>query len=41
LREIGQLERLVEANAIDDPAKARLLRKIALLRTAAEASRRR
>ena len=37
LREIGQLERLVEKKAIDDPAKAKLLRKIALLRTAAEA----
>jgi hypothetical protein len=37
LREIGQLERLVEEKAVDDPAKAKLLRKIALLRTAAEA----
>jgi len=38
LREIGQLERLVE-KAPDDPAKAKLLRKIALLRAAAEARR--
>ena len=37
LREIGDLERLVEEKAVDDPAKAKLLRKIALLRTAAEA----
>ena len=37
LREIGQLERLVDEKAVDDPAKAKLLRKIALLRTAAEA----
>ena len=37
LREIGQLERLVEEKASDDPGKAKLLRKIALLRTAAEA----
>src|SRR3954471_15880318 len=37
LREVGELERLVEAHASDDPAKAKLLRKIALLRTAAEA----
>ena len=37
LREIGQLERLIEEKSVDDPAKARLLRKIALLRTAAEA----
>ena len=37
LREIGQLERLIEDKSVDDPAKARLLRKIALLRTAAEA----
>ena len=39
LREIGQLERLVEAHTIDDPAKARLLHKIALLRTLAEGRR--
>jgi len=38
LQEIGQLERLVET-ATDDPAKVTLLRKIALLRTAAEARR--
>jgi hypothetical protein len=37
LQEVGELERLVQAQASDDPAKARLLRKIALLRTAAEA----
>ena len=37
LREIGQLERLVEATRGDDSAKAKLLRKIALLRAAAEA----
>ena len=37
LREIGQLERLVEEKSVDDPEKAKLLRKIALLRTAAEA----
>jgi hypothetical protein len=37
LRELGQLERLVNEQAVEDPAKARLLRKIALLRTAAEA----
>ena len=37
LREVGQLERLVEEKAVGDPAKAKLLRKIALLRTAAEA----
>ena len=37
LREIGELERLVEEKAVDDPAKAKLLRKIALLRTASEA----
>jgi Domain of unknown function (DUF1992) len=36
LRDIGQLERLVEDKAVDDPARAKLLRKIALLRTAAE-----
>jgi len=40
LREIGQLERLVEQSP-DDPAKAKLLRKIALLRTAADARRER
>ena len=39
LREIGQLERLIEEKSVDDPAKAKLLRKIALLRTAAEARR--
>jgi hypothetical protein len=37
LREIGELERLVEEKAVDDPGKARLLRKIALLRAAVEA----
>jgi len=37
LREIGQLERMVEEKSVDDPTKARLLRKIALLRMAAEA----
>src|SRR3982751_5627384 len=36
LREVGELERLVSANAVDAPTKAKLLRKIALLRTAAE-----
>jgi hypothetical protein len=36
LREIGQLERLVEQSP-GDPNKVKLLRKIALLRTAAEA----
>ena len=41
LREIGQLERLVEDKSIDDPQKAKLLRKIALLRTAADARRER
>jgi len=38
LREIGQLERIV-AREEDSSAKAKLLRKIALLRTAAEARR--
>jgi len=38
LREIGELERLVAAQEVESP-KARLLRKIALLRTAAEARR--
>ena len=37
LREIGQLERLVQEKAVDDPAKAKILRKIALLRSVAEA----
>ena len=37
LRELGQLERLLDEKSADDPAKAKLLRKIALLRTAAEA----
>lgn len=37
LREIGQLERRVEDESADDPQKAKLLRRIALLRTAAEA----
>jgi hypothetical protein len=39
LREIGQLERLVEENTVDNPTKAKLLHKIALLRAAAEARR--
>ena len=38
LREVGQLEQLVQQSPDDSP-KARLLRKIALLRTAAEARR--
>ena len=37
LREIGELERLVRAQDVDSPKKAKLLHKIALLRTAAEA----
>jgi hypothetical protein len=37
LREVGELERLVGAHDVDSPEKAKLLRKIALLRTAAEA----
>ena len=39
LREIGELERLVAAQDVESPEKAKLLRKIALLRTAAEARR--
>jgi len=41
LREIGQLERLVEEKPVNDPEKAKLLRKITLLRTAAEVRRER
>jgi hypothetical protein len=37
LREVGELERLVKAHDLDSPQKAKLLRKIALLRMAAEA----
>jgi hypothetical protein len=37
LREVGDLERLVKAQTADSPEKAKLLHKIALLRTAAEA----
>jgi hypothetical protein len=37
LRQIGELERLVMAHDVDSPEKAKLLRKIALLRTVAEA----
>ena len=37
LREVGDLERLVAAQDGQSPEKAKLLRKIALLRTAAEA----
>jgi len=37
LREIGQLEQLVAAQDVQSPQKAKLLRKIALLRAAAEA----
>ena len=37
LREIGELERFIERGAADSSAKAKVLRKIALLRTAAEA----
>ena len=36
LREVGDLERLVAAQDVQSPEKAKLLRKIALLRTAAE-----
>ena len=41
LREIGELERLVAAQDVESPEKAKLLRKIALLRTAADARRER
>jgi hypothetical protein len=36
LREVGDLERLVAAQDVQAPEKAKLLRKIALLRTATE-----
>ena len=39
LREIGQLEQIVMREDVDSSEKEKLLRKIALLRTAAEARR--